>query len=51
MKSLNLAEIPPENRKAALADHLARIMIDSIHDRSQAVELASARILHRAARP
>lgn len=50
MKSLNLADIPPENRRAALADHLAMIMIDSIHDRRQAVELASARVMHRASR-
>lgn len=48
MKALNLNDIPPENRRAALADHLASIMIDSIHDRQKAVELASARIMHRA---
>lgn len=50
MKSLNLADLPPENRRAALADHLAMIMIDSIHDRQKAVELASARVMHRASR-
>lgn len=50
MKQLDLKAIPPENRRAALADHLAKIMIDTIHDRRQAVELASARVIHRASR-
>lgn len=46
MSQLNLAQIPPENRKRAIMDHLARIMVGTIHDRSAAADLAAA-ILYR----
>jgi hypothetical protein len=50
MKALNLAEIPPQNRNAALMAHLARIMAASIHDRARAQDLVSAILVRARAR-
>lgn len=47
MAQLDLASVPPENRKAALADHLAKIVAANIHDRSQAAEITAARLLRK----
>ena len=45
MQALDLASIPAENRKRAIMDHLAGIMVEEVHDRRAAVELAAARIM------
>lgn len=50
MKTLNLAEIPLENRNAALMDHLARVMALSIQDRAKAQELVAAILMRARAR-
>lgn len=47
MSALDLQSIPPEHRKAALMDHLAKIMIEKIHDRPMAADLASAYLMRR----
>ena len=47
MQQLDLTSIPPHKRKAAIRDHLMRIMADTIHDRSAAIELHAARYLHQ----
>lgn len=46
MSQLDLSAIPPEKRRAAIMDHLMRIMVGTIHDRSQAADIAAA-ILYR----
>jgi hypothetical protein len=46
MQAIDLSSIPTEKRKRALMDHLAGIMIDTVHDRSAAVEIAVARVMH-----
>jgi hypothetical protein len=46
MRQLDLSAVAPENRSKAIQDHLAHIMIHSIHDRTQAAELVAARLLH-----
>jgi len=45
MAQLDLSSVPSEKRKAALMDHLMRIMADTIHDRSAAAEITAARLL------
>lgn len=45
MAALDLSSVPPENRQRAVLDHLARVMIGSLHDRSLAVDIAASRLL------
>lgn len=45
MKALDLESIPAHKRRRAIMDHLAGIMIEEIHDRSAAIELAAARVM------
>lgn len=47
MSALDLTSIPTEKRRAALLDHLARIMMSKIHDRSTAAELMTAYLMRR----
>jgi uncharacterized protein (DUF2249 family) len=47
MAQLDLTHVAPEKRHQAIMDHLARIMIDKIHDREKAAELATAWLMHR----
>jgi hypothetical protein len=46
MRQLDLSAVAPENRAKAIKDHLAKIMIHTIHDRQAAAELVAARLLH-----
>lgn len=46
MAQLDLSSVAPEKRRQAIMDHLAKIMIGTIHDRDKAAELAAARLLH-----
>lgn len=45
MAALDLTSVPPEKRAAAILDHMAGIMIETVVDRSAAIELASARLM------
>lgn len=47
MSALDLQSVSPENRKKALMDHLAKIMIQKIHDRTTAADIAAAYLLRR----
>lgn len=47
MQQLDLTSIPPHRRKAAIRDHLMRIMADTIHDRTKAFEIHASRILRQ----
>ena len=45
MAQLDLQAIPEHKRKAALADHLAKVVAANIHDRQAAANLTAARFL------
>lgn len=45
MSRLDLSSIPPENRPAAIREHLARIMIGSIIDPETRHQLARASLI------
>jgi hypothetical protein len=47
MSALDLSSIPADKRKAALMDHLAKIMIQKIHDRTTAADLSAAYLMRR----
>lgn len=51
MAQLDLSAVAPENRKAAVMDHLMTIVASSIHDRDRAAELRAARDFMRRTRP
>lgn len=50
MSALDLQSIPPERRKAALMDHLAKIMIQKIHDRQTAADISAAYLMRKSSR-
>ena len=43
MAQLDLSTTPPHKRADAIRDHLLRIMAETIHDRTTAVEIHAAR--------
>ena len=47
MSALDLQSITPDKRPRMLMDHLAKIMIQKIHDRHTAADLASAYLMRR----
>lgn len=50
MSALDLQSIPAEHRKAAIMDHLAKIMIQKIHDRPMAADLSAAYLMRKSNR-
>jgi hypothetical protein len=48
MSALDLSGVPPSKRRAAIKDHLMRVMANTIHDRQTALEIHAARLLHLA---
>jgi hypothetical protein len=46
MAQLDLSTVPPEKKAAAIRDHLMRIMVDTLHDRDKAMEIANARLFY-----
>lgn len=47
MSALDLSSIPPHGRKQAVLDHLAKIMIQKIHDRPMAADLSAAYLMRK----
>lgn len=47
MSALDLQSITPDKRPRMLMDHLARIMIQKIHDRSVAADLSAAYLMRK----
>lgn len=47
MSALDLQSVSPEHRKAAIMDHLAKIMIQKIHDRPMAADLSAAYLMRK----